>query len=201
MLNIIFIRHLKTKGNKEKRYIGTTDESLLKEEIEKVNINNYPKKIQKVYSSPLKRCIETSKCIYKNFQPVIYENLKECDFGDFENKNYKELSNNIYYQKWIDSNGKLPFPNGESHEKFKKRCIEAFEEIIKEAINLKEKNIALVVHGGTIMAILEKFEVSRKSFYDYQVKNGCGFIGEIDEEKWNLEKEIKIVKEIKIPDA
>ena len=52
MLNIIFIRHLKTKGNKEKRYIGTTDESLLKEEIEKVNINNYPKKIQKVYSSP-----------------------------------------------------------------------------------------------------------------------------------------------------
>ena len=38
MLNIIFIRHLKTKGNKEKRYIGTTDESLLKEEIEKVEV-------------------------------------------------------------------------------------------------------------------------------------------------------------------
>lgn len=195
MINITFIRHLKTKGNKEKRYIGKTDEHLIKEEIKKINVNNYPK-AEKVYSSPLKRCIETSKYIYGELEPVIYENLKECDFGDFENKNYKELSKNKDYQKWIDSNGKLPFPNGESHEAFKERCIKAFEEIIKDAVNSKEKSIALVVHGGTIMAILERFAVPKKDFYKYQVENGGGFITELDEKNWNLVKEIKVVKKI-----
>lgn len=49
----------------------------------------------------------------------IIEELSECDFGEFENKNYKELSGNQDYQRWIDSNGTLPFPGGESREAFK----------------------------------------------------------------------------------
>ena len=48
--------------------------------------------------------------------------LKECDFGDFENKNYKELSGNPDYQAWIDSGGALPFPGGEDPEGFRNRC-------------------------------------------------------------------------------
>lgn len=43
-------------------------------------------------------------------EPVhIIEELAECDFGEFENKNYKELEGNPHYQEWIDSNGTLPF--------------------------------------------------------------------------------------------
>lgn len=37
-------------------------------------------------------------------KPVhIIEELAECDFGEFENKNYKELEGNAKYQAWIDS--------------------------------------------------------------------------------------------------
>lgn len=52
----------------------------------------------------MKRCMETAKLIFKeNFYEV--EELRECDFGIFENKNYKELSDCPEYQAWIDSGG------------------------------------------------------------------------------------------------
>ena len=37
------------------------------------------------------------------------------------------------------------------------------------------KIVAVVVHGGTIMAILERFGTPKKNYFDYQVKNGCGY--------------------------
>ena len=57
--------------------------------------------------------------------------LKECDFGDFENKNYKELSGNPDYQAWIDSGGTLPFPGGEDSEAFRIRCREGFVQCVE----------------------------------------------------------------------
>ena len=69
--------------------------------------NIYPE-VQRVYVSPMKRCMETAKLIFKeNFYEV--EELRECDFGIFENKNYKELSDCPEYQAWIDSGGTMTF--------------------------------------------------------------------------------------------
>ncbi len=53
----------------------------------------------------------------RNVDIEICDKLKECDFGDFENKSYEDLKNNRL-SKWLDSNG-VPFPNGETHEDFK----------------------------------------------------------------------------------
>lgn len=64
----------------------------------------------------------------------IIEELAECDFGEFENKNYKELDGNANYQAWIDSNGTLPFPGGESREEFKRRNLSGFERAIAGCI-------------------------------------------------------------------
>ena len=35
---------------------------------------------------------------------------------------------------------------------------------------------AFVVHGGTIMAVMERFARPERPYYDYNVANGCGFI-------------------------
>ena len=94
MIQLYLIRHSMTAGNLKKRYIGRTDESLCPEGIvlleSYIQKNIYPE-VQRVYVSPMKRCMETAKLIFKeNFYEV--EELRECDFGIFENKNYKELS-------------------------------------------------------------------------------------------------------------
>ena len=35
---------------------------------------------------------------------------------------------------------------------------------------------ALIVHGGTIMAIMEAMAAPQGSYYDFQLKNGFGYI-------------------------
>lgn len=196
MIKIILIRHSKTEGNLHKRYIGKTDEELSPEGIDLIKSKEFPK-VQAVYSSPMKRCIETSKLIYKGVNPIIYEDLSECDFGDFENKNYGDLKDDIYYQNWIDSNGTIAFPKGEKHEDFKLRCVRAFDEVVDNIIKSKFNLVAIVVHGGTIMSILEKYSYPHEDFYHWQVENCCGYLIEINEELWiSGEKKVKVVSEI-----
>lgn len=171
-MNIYFIRHGKTKGNEEGRYIGTTDESLSEKGRKELQVRTYPKAAY-IYVSPMKRCIETAEVIYSGQDKIICEDLREADFGIFEGKNYEELKESIRYQTWLDSKGTLPFPDGESREQFTKRCIKQFQIIIENHIQQgKQGDIAFIVHGGTIMAIMEQFASPKKSYYEWQIKNG-----------------------------
>lgn len=167
-MEITFIRHFKTKGNLEKRYVGTIDEDIVEQEVK----IKYPK-ADMVFSSPLKRCIQTAKLIYGDVPMCIEENLRETDFGEFEYKNYEELKENKDYMLWIESNGIIPFPNGEGREDFIKRSVLGFYKCVEKAKEYEK--ITFVVHGGNIMAILSRL-TDNKSFYDFQCGNGCGFI-------------------------
>ncbi len=154
-MKINFIRHGMTAGNFQKRYIGITDEPLCRCGIEQIRAKKYPP-CKIVAVSSMKRCVETAKLIYPEVTPIFRHDLRECNFGDFEGKNYKELAKNPDYQRWIDSGGILDFPNGESINGFKRRC------------------------GGTISAILENLAVEKKNFYEWSVANGEGYIAEFD---------------------
>lgn len=182
-MHIYFVRHGKTKGNEEGRYIGTTDEKLSekgKQQLkEKLQESIYPKAAY-IYVSPMKRCMETAELLYPGQEKIVCKDFRETDFGAFEGKNYEELKENPQYQAWIDSNGILPFPGGESREEFTKRCIRQFEAIIHAHIRQgRQGDIAFVVHGGTIMAIMEHFAIPKKSYYDWQMKNGEMLVTEL----------------------
>ena len=188
MAELILIRHGKTAGNLLGRYIGSrTDEPLCDEGREGLAGKQLPE-VERLYVSPMKRCVETAEILWPGFDRKKMQkvtDLRECDFGDFENKNYKELSGNGDYQAWIDSNGTLPFPNGESMDAFKSRCLEAFARIVEEVSGAEQEWIAsgktgifragIVVHGGTIMAILEQYGYPKAAYFDDQVKNGGGY--------------------------
>ena len=171
-MKLYFIRHGKTKGNEERRYIGITDESLSGKGKEELKAHSYPK-VSYIYVSPMKRCKETADILYPNQDKVICEDLRETDFGIFEGKNYEELKENSQYQAWLASNGAMPFPGGESRKQFIRRCKKQFETIIENHIQQdRQGDIAFVVHGGTIMAIMEQFACPRQSYFDWQIKNG-----------------------------
>ena len=167
----ILIRHGQTQGNLEHRYIGCrTDEPLCGQGAAALQARTYPP-VSKVYASPMKRCLETAAILYPGMPVEIIGDFRECDFGDWEHKNYTELNGNADYQAWIDSGGELPFPGGESRAQFAARCVAAFENIREQT-----EDCALIAHGGTIMAIMERYAHPRGSYYDYQVSNGCGFL-------------------------
>ncbi len=166
-MTVYFIRHGKTAGNLMRRYIGVTDEPLCSEGIAELRERRYPD-CGLVIASPMKRCLESARIIYPDKEIVTCAELSECDFGDFEGRNYLELSGNADYQKWVDSGGVLPFPNGESTEAFKARCVRGFDEMVRRFS--ERKSIAFVVHGGTIMAVMERY--GGLEFYDYHIDNG-----------------------------
>ena len=91
MIRLYLIRHGQTPGNKLQRYIGTTDEPLSTEGKEFLEKLTYPMP-EALYVSPLCRCVETAGILFPGKSFHIIEELSECDFGEFENKNYKELS-------------------------------------------------------------------------------------------------------------
>lgn len=186
-MRIIFIRHGRTSGNAEKRYIGRTDEPLSAEGMADISRKKYPP-AGGVVTSPMRRCIETVQIIYPDCTPVLCEELRECDFGDFEGKNYLELNGNAAYQQWIDSGGEGCFPNGESPADFRKRCTEGF---LRTVESFGEKDaIAYVVHGGTIMSVLSELAEPKGSYFDYHRENGCGYVTTWDGRRLIITEEI-----------
>ena len=193
MIKLWLIRHGKTEGNKLSRYIGTTDEPLCQEGTEFLHKMDYPK-VQAVYVSPLKRCVQTAEILFPGEPVHIIEELSECDFGEFENKNYKELDGNADYQAWVDSNGMLPFPGGESREEAKRRNLTGFDKAVTRCIRREISQAALVIHGGTIMNIMEEYAQIPRSFYEWHVKNGGGYEVELDENLWQKNRKELILK-------
>ena len=181
MLRVVLIRHSKTAGNLEGRYIGTTDEPLCREGRKLLKQSRYPKTVEKVYVSPMLRCQETAQLIYPELPKETVNDFRELDFGIFENKNHQELNGNPDYQAWVDSGGMMPIPGGERAERFRKRCREAFSRVLLDVEKQALSEIALVVHGGTIMSIMEGFAEPYEEYYHWQVKNGRGFVTELKE--------------------
>lgn len=178
-MKVILIRHGMTEGNKQKRYAGSmTDEPLCKEGIEVLKGINYPK-TDKIFVSPMKRCIETADTIFPDCEKTIIEDLREINFGIFENKNHQELDGDTEYQKWLDSMGLSKIPEGESFDELKARSSAALLKAVKEAEDAK--SIAIVSHGGTIMALLSA--LGDYNYFDHIADNGRGYICDFENER------------------
>ena len=198
MLKLILIRHGETQGNKLKRYIGKrTDEPLCPEAGNMLAQLAYPE-VQAVYASPMIRCTQTAGILFPGKKLNIIDELAECDFGEFENKNYKELSGDPRYQAWIDSNGILAFPGGESKDECATRNLEGFQRAVSACIREEITEAALVVHGGTIMNIMEQYALPKKEFYEWHIGNGCGYLVELDPVLWKKDRRnLKLLEERK----
>lgn len=197
-ITLVLIRHGATKSNEERRYLGKTDEPLSKEGerqlVEYKKMHLYPN-IDFLFTSPMKRCIQTADILYPELQLVQMKEWEEMDFGVFEGKNYIELQEDKRYQAWIDSNGTLPFPEGESREEFTIRCDKGVQEMIEKVKQIKEeghKTIGVIVHGGTIMAMLSRY--GKGDYFDYQVANGRGYVCTV--KNYNTKPEIMKLEKI-----
>lgn len=178
MRKIILIRHGKTIGNIERRYIGRTDQPLAPSGTAEIKSKVYPA-AESVISSPMKRCLETAALIYPDKKIIVYDDLRECDFGRFEYKNHEELKDDPDYIKWIRSSGREHLSGGESMESCIKRSCAAFLQAAAQNTGV----LAFVVHGGTIMSVLSSFSTESREFYQWHCENGCGYICGFDEDK------------------
>lgn len=165
MPRLELVRHAMTKGNLERRWTGTTDESLCPEGTALARRCVRPKEDipRRVWTSPLRRCMETAALLYPGAELVPVPALRETGFGSFENKNHEELEGDPLYERWTRSGGEASVPGLESREEVKARVLPAFRAIAEELLSNGE-DAAVVTHGGVVMALCEAFGEPKREY-------------------------------------
>lgn len=175
---ISVLRHGMTEANEKGIYIGKTDIPLSAkgagEIAAKTDEFDYPS-VHRVYSSPLRRCTETAEILFPETELKTVDDLRELDFGDFENKSVDELINNDDYKKWLKGGKDSRSPNGESLEEMTARTYKALHNIIMDMMNDGITHSAMITHAGIISNMLSCFGLPK---YDPKTLNapfGEGF--------------------------
>ena len=105
-MKIRLIRHFATAGNLERRYIGRTDEPILRPRPES---RGALEQTEYIVSSPMLRCRQTAEVLFGREPDAVCSLLCETDFGTFEGKNYEELRmTRTIRNGWIPT-GQPPF--------------------------------------------------------------------------------------------
>ena len=177
-LKIHLIRHGATDANYDGRYIGCkTDLPLAPEGLNELRLLkddiDYPE-IERLYSSPMLRCRQTGAVLDPDFEPVMVEELKEYDFGSFENKTAAELESNPNFIPWTSGRLSAP-PGGEDNSEFIKRICVGFNKIVLDMIEGGLTESAVIMHGGAIMMLLGVSAVPRNKPVEWTADNGRGY--------------------------
>ncbi|MEK0159329.1 histidine phosphatase family protein [Pseudoalteromonas piscicida] len=112
--------------------------------------------LQRVISSPRKRCLNTAKAFAKQYQlPVdVEQNLAEFDFGQWDGKPYDTLWRDTQSPSigdfWQNPWQHTP-PEGESMHDFHHRVATWWHSILASP---SEECIAVVAHAGVIKALI-----------------------------------------------
>ncbi len=176
---ILLIRHAATEGNTQKRYMGCRSDVPVSgagleclRNADKDSLGEY----DRIFCGSMERCVTTAEYLFPGREISVLPDMTEMDFGLYEGKNYEDLKDEPYYQRWIDSGGTLPFPEGEDMAGFSGRSLNAFREITG-ALNDGE-SAAIVCHGGNIMGIMSR--LTEGNYFDFNVGNLEGFVLEIE---------------------
>ncbi|MGN0690134.1 MAG: histidine phosphatase family protein [Oscillospiraceae bacterium] len=184
---LTIIRHGHTEGNENGRYIGTTDIPLSKNgiaELEKIaDEYEYPY-VEKVYSSPLLRCIQTARILYPDTELVTLDGIKELDFGQFENKSVDELIDLEEYKEWLKGGLDNRAHGGETIREMIGRTVAAFNDILEDMMAMEIFDAAVVTHSGIMMNMLSCFGLPRMEPMKYACDVGEGYVISVNLQMW-----------------
>lgn len=155
MVRLYLIRHAESMGNVEEFFQGSLDVEVspkgLKqlEELKERFKNNI--KLDKIYTSPLKRAVKTALYVnyYQHLDLIRIPELAEINAGGFEGKKWSDLPV-LYPQEfhdWKENQENFQSPNGESMKDVYNRMVSAMNKIISES---RDKTIAVISHGCAI---------------------------------------------------
>jgi alpha-ribazole phosphatase len=195
-LVITLFRHGLTIANERKTYLGWSDSPLSMEGKKQLSpLENHP---ELVFSSDLKRCIDTAAILFPEKQAIRKKELREIHFGNWEGKTYEQLKEDSDYQNWISQPFAVTPPGGESFVEFADR-IESGWETIKEVMMASgAKRAAIVTHGGVIRYFLMKYAPVEKEFWEWSIPHGTGWEMTFKEDDFRRGRRCILLREVLI---
>ena len=188
LMKIILIRHGQTQWNKEELFRGRSDIPL--DEVGIKQAKAITKRlslfgIKTVYSSPLKRALETAQIIAKRFnlKAKVVDDLIDFDFGEWQGLGLKDVQEQFpeTYQKWLKEPYLVNIPNGENLDTVRQRVSKALNKIVKG-----QQDDVVVVSHRVINKVLILAALSLDNSYFWQIKQDVGAISVLDYEGGTL---------------
>ncbi|MCM1227937.1 MAG: histidine phosphatase family protein [Clostridium sp.] len=195
------VRHGLTSANDNGIYIGSrSDYSLSEKGINqlwnKKDEFDYPK-VERVYSSPMKRCLETAEILFPYREVQTVENMTELDFGEFDGKSVNELIDREDYKKWLKGGSPdMRPPGGESMEELMLRLYKGLHEIIMDMMNEELVHCAVVTHSGIISNMLYGFGLPKIDPKELACAPGEGYEILVTAKMWQQSQAFEILGKI-----
>jgi len=153
---LILIRHGETEWSCQRRYCGFTDIDLNEKgraQAKQLSKKLSKEKIDKVYSSDMKRVLQFTRIVFKDAPLEEISALREINFGVLEGLTYQEIMerHTEIYRKWLDNPLDIIIPSGESLNSLATRVRETLVKILSYNNN---RTVAIVTHAGPMRIIL-----------------------------------------------
>ena len=191
-MKIYLLRHGLTRYNAEKRYQGQRDIPLSPEGLAMLRKADFDTDL--VYVSPLTRARQTAAVLFPTAQQVQVRDLREMCFGIFEGRNYIEMERDPDYIAWVGEDCRGRCPGGESRDEFSDRTCAAFVQEREEALAAGKNELVILAHGGTQMAVMERYAEPRRDYYEWCSGNGAGYV--LDADDWAARRTLRLVGEV-----
>jgi len=158
LAKLLLVRHGVTEFNDTRRFMGHSDIDMSDaghKQVEKLRDRLANEKIDAVYSSDLRRALETAEIVLagRELDIVGCPELRECNYGSCEGLTFQEI--NSHYpdvaQKCINFTLKLEFPEGESFEEFIERSSSFLEKLDKHE---PSETILIASHNGPLRVLV-----------------------------------------------
>ena len=144
------LRHGETEWNAANRICGRSDVPLSeagRRQAKRLAERLKPISFEALYSSPLKRAIETARFISERIglEPVVDDRLVELDYGQWEGKTLEEIRKNDpkTLRAWEADPGRVAPPGGESGLEVQQRIVPFLDSL---AAKHRKGQVAAVFH-------------------------------------------------------
>ena len=158
MTRFVLVRHGQTEWNRVERFRGRKDLLLdatgLRQALAAaLRIKDWP--VAAVYSSPLRRALETAKVIANQLDLPVepLDGLIDLDFGDWQGLAAEEAAKQDggLHKVWLERPDQVRFPGGEGLADVRDRVVAAVEDI---AVKNPDRVVVLVSHNVVCRVLL-----------------------------------------------
>jgi len=157
MAKLILARHGETAWNVERIFRGRTDVSLDEVGIKQAELlgkylSNW--KLEAIYSSPVKRALDTANIVarYQKIGIHVADGLIDFNYGEWQSLPEQEVKR-LYpalLNEWHNNPQRVKMPGGESLEDVRKRAIEVVDDVLSKY----QGSVVLVSHRVVIKVLI-----------------------------------------------